>query len=465
MGVFMATLDSSIVNIALPTLVESLNTDFAAVQWVVLGYILVITTFTLGIARLGDMYDKKKLYLGGIAVFTLGSFLCASAVNINWLIAFRAIQGLGAAFLVALGIAIISEVFPPEMRGRALGTMGSIVSVGIAIGPPLGGLIIGLANWRWIFLVNLPVGIFALWIVYRSIPPLSAPRPGQRFDMPGALVMFLTLAAYAAGMTFGQRLGFDTSTVRLLLTGAVIGIVFFIWIETRTSQPMIDLKLFKNPLFGMNLLMAFLIFIVMGGLFIMPFYLELVQGYPIALVGVLMMVLPISMGLIAPLAGSLSDRFGPRIISLIGLGLIITGCLGLSTLQAGMAPLDYIIRTAFIGAGVGFFQSPNNSAIMGAAPRERMGIASGLMALSRTLGQTTGLPLMGALFTTHVLSSAALPAGFNVTEAGQAALVVGIQGTFRTAAFFLFASTLIAVASLYLDQRRKRSLFQSRQTH
>ncbi len=463
MGVFMATLDSSIVNISLPTLVESLQTDFTTVQWVILSYVLVVTTLMLGAARLGDMFNKKKLYITGMAVFTLGSFLCALAPNINWLIAFRGVQGLGAAFTQALGIAIISEVFPASMRGRALGIMGSIVSIGIAVGPPTGGLIMAVADWRWIFLVNLPIGAAALIIVSRAIPTLAPPRPNQRFDLTGALLLFLTLGSYAAGMTFGQRLGFDSASVRVLLLAAALGLVVFLTVERRAPYPMIDLKLFTNPLFGMNLLMAFLIFIMMGGLFIMPFYLELVQGLPVSAVGLLMMVLPISMGVTAPLAGALADRFGSRVISLVGLGLIVTGCLGLSTLQAGMSPLQYILRTAFIGAGVGTFQAPNNTAVMGAAPRERMGIASGLLALSRALGQTTGLPLMGALFTSAVLASAGLPTGASVTQAGQAALVAGIQHTFQTAALFIFTSSLIAVAALWLDNHRKKNALQPRQ--
>lgn len=205
MGVLMATLDSSIVNISLPTLVEAFETNFATVQWVVISYLVVVSSLILGAARLGDMYDKKKLYIAGMILFTTGSLLCAISSSVNALIAFRALQGLGATLLQALGMAIITEVFPAYERGRALGIQGTIVAIGIALGPPLGGIIIGLIGWHWVFLVNLPVGIIALIIVTRFLPSLPAKQPDQRFDILGAMLMFTTLGCYALGMTLGQR--------------------------------------------------------------------------------------------------------------------------------------------------------------------------------------------------------------------------------------------------------------------
>lgn len=456
MGVLMATLDSSIVNISLPTLVEAFQTDFATVQWVVISYLVVIASLILGAARLGDMYDKKKLYMIGMVLFTMGSLLCALSPTVTALILFRGLQGLGASLLQALGMAIITEVFPSHERGRALGIQGTIVSVGIALGPPLGGVIIGLAGWHWVFLVNLPIGAAALIIVSRFLPSLPARNPDQRFDVPGAVLMFITLGSYALGMTLGQRQGFDSAVPQTLLITAAVGLAAFVILESRVKQPMIDLSLFKNVLFDLNLLMGWLVFIVMSGAFILPFFLELVQGYPTTVVGLLMMVHPIAMGAIAPLAGGLSDRFGSRGISLIGLIVIVGGALALSTVQAGMTPLGFAARIVLFGIGMGLFASPNNSAVMGAVPRDRLGVTSGLLSLTRTLGNTTGLPLIGAIFTTQALSFAQLPPGTDVTTAGTSALVAGIQGTYRTAAVFILASTAIAVAALWLDQRRKK---------
>ncbi len=454
MGVFMATLDASIVNISLPTLVKELNTSFAAIEWVILSYVLVVTSLLLGVARLGDMRDKKKVYMAGLALFTAASLLCGLAPNVGWLIAFRGLQGIGAAMTQALGAAIITEVFPPQERGRALGLIGTTVSTGIAIGPPLGGLLIGLLGWRSIFLVNVPVGLLALWVISRHVPAFSA-RPNQRFDAIGAAVLFLTLSSYALGMTLGQHNGFDAGIVRILLAAGALGLGLFIFIETRVAQPMVDLRLFKNPLFSLNLLMATFVFIAMAGMFIMPFFLQLVRGYSTQEIGLMLMANPIAMGIVAPFAGALSDRYGSRGISLIGLALIVIGCLTISTLHAEVTALGFILRLLPFGFGLGMFQSPNNSAIMGGVPRERLGVASGLLSLSRTLGQTTGLPLMGALFTSLILGYAQMPAGTDITTAPAFALVSGVNGTYRTAAFFILGAILLGAFALIIDTRRK----------
>ena len=457
MGVFMATLDTSIVNISLPTLVNDLNTDFSTITWIILSYVLVLTSLMLGVARLGDMYDKKKLYMIGLGLFTFASLLCGLAPDVYWLIGFRALQGFGAAMTQALGTAIITEVFPAQERGRALGIIGTTVSTGIAIGPPLGGLLIGLVGWRSIFLVNLPVGILAVLVVNRFVPS-STTRPNQRFDAAGAVILFVTLASYALGMTLWQQQGLEAPFTRILLFAAIIGLILFLLLETRIRQPMIDLRLFRNVLFSLNLLMGFLVFTVMAGMFIMPFFLELVKGYPVQTVGLIMIANPIATGLIAPLAGSLSDRFGSRGISLVGLIIIVIGCLTVSTLNQNVTALGFILRLIPIGIGIGMFQSPNNSAIMGAAPRDRLGVASGLLSLSRTLGQTTGLPMIGALFTSLVLAYSGLPTGTDVTTASPLDLVAGINGTYRVAALIISVSLVLAAIALWLDNRRKREV-------
>ncbi len=457
LGVFMSTLDASIVNISLPTLVHDLGTTFATVQWVVLSYLLVIATLMLSVARLGDMLGKKKLYTTGLVLFTIGSLLCGLAPGVGWLIAFRALQGTGAVMMTSLGIAIITEVFPANERGRALGIMGAIVSVGIALGPTVGGVLIGLVGWRSVFLVNVPVGIATTLIVIKVIPPPGARAPDQRFDIAGALILFAAMASYALGMTLGQRLGFGDWRIIGLLATAGAGLAIFLLFEARTRQPMIDLNLFRNVLFGVNLLMGFLVFILIAGQFILPFFLELVQGYRTEQVGLLMAVFPVCMGLVAPASGALSDRFGSRVISLAGLVIIAAASLLISTVHSGITPLGIVLRLAPLGIGVGMFNSPNNSAIMGAAPRERLGVAGGLLALSRTLGQMTGMPLMGAIFSTLALSAGGLPPGADVTTAPAAALIAGVRGTFQIAAVFILISTALAAFALWFDRRRAKA--------
>jgi len=456
LGVFMSTLDASIVNISLPTLQADLGATFATIQWVILSYSLVVTSLILSAGRLGDMLDKKKIYLGGVVLFTLGSLTCGLAGSVEQLIAFRALQGLGATMMQALGMAQITELFPPEERGKALGLMGSIVSLGIGFGPPLGGLLIGLVGWRAVFLVNVPVGAVTAWMVSRYVPH-SMPHQGQQhFDIAGALVMLFTLSSYALGMTLGQQYGFNAFSTRILLALALIGLVSFIAIERRAKQPMVDLSLFRNALFTLNLLMGFLVFLVMAIVVILPFFLELVKGYSPQFVGLLMMAQPVAAGAVAPLAGSLSDRYGSRGISLIGLVFVITGFLLMGTLHQDVTPLGYVLRIIPVGIGFGFFQAPNNSAVMGSAPRQRLGIASGLLSLSRTLGQTSGLPLMSAIFAAQVLNAAGLSAGVDITAAAPAALVEGVGRTYRMGALSVVVATILAVAALWIDARRRK---------
>lgn len=453
LGVLMFTLDTSIVNIALPTLVQVLQTDFTTIQWVVLSYLLVITALTLGAARLGDMVGKKQLYLGGLVLFTVSSLLCGLASNVEWLIGFRALQGLGAVMISALGAAIVTEVFPNSERGRALGIIGAVVSLGVALGPSVGGLLIGIAGWRSLFLVNVPIGIFATFVVIRNVPArVRRPHGKQRFDSLGALVMTITLSCYALGMTYGQNQGFSSPIAVSLLGAAAIGLLGFLGIEVRAQQPMLDLKLFRNLYFSLSLLTGLLVFIVIAGvIFIVPFFLELVLHYPTRHVGLLLAFSPVISGIIAPFAGNLSDRFGSRLISLVGLLLMATGCWCISSFTIDMTDIDYILRVVPFGIGLGMFQSPNNSAILGEVPPDRLGIASGLLSLSRTLGQTTGLPLMGALFAVIVLSQA--PAA-DVTQASPEALLAGVRGTFQVGAVVMLVAAGLVAGLWQLEQRR-----------
>ncbi len=430
MGVFLATIDGSIVNVALPTLVRTFNTDFATVQWVVLAYLLTITTLMLSVGRLADMIGKKSIYAVGFVVFTAGSVLCGLSPNVYWLVGFRVVQAVGAAMVFALGTAIVTEAFPPQERGKALGIIGSVVSIGIVIGPTLGGLIIQSLSWHWIFFVNLPVGIVGTLMVLRYVPAIK-PSARQHFDYLGALTLFLFLLSLLLALTRGQMRGFSDPLVLTLFAGFIFFLVAFIQIELRAKQPMIDLGLFKNTLLTINLLTALLGFVCIAGtLILMPFYLENVLGYNPRQVGLLMVVIPILLGIIAPISGIASDRFGTRPITALGLGIILTGYLALHTLSADTTTLGYILRFVPIGLGFGIFQSPNNSAVMGAAPRERLGIVSGMLAISRTLGQVTGIAVLGAVWASRVFiySGGAVPGG--ATQASASAQVAALQDTF-----------------------------------
>jgi len=454
LGVLMFALDTSIVNIALPTLVQIFKTDFTTIQWVVLSYLVIITALVLSVARFGDMLGKKNLYLSGLMVFTISSLLCGMSLEVYWLIGFRTVQGVGAVTISALGAAIVTEAFPSSERGRALGIIGAILSLGIALGPTIGGLLMGVFGWRAIFFVNVPIGIFASFVVHRNVAPSPRSLKRQRFDWLGAIIMAVTLISFALGMTIGQSRGFTNLTTLTLIAIAAIGLLFFLWLEARLQQPMLDLHLFYNPRFSLSLLTGLLVFIILAGtFFITPFFLEWVLHHPIQRIGLLLAAIPVFGGIIAPVSGNLSDRFGSRIISLIGLLFMMIGCLSIGTFHTQMSDLGYIVRVAPFGIGIGMFQSPNNSAILSEVPLERLGIASGLLSLTRTLGQVMGLPLMASLFSVLTLSYTTAK---DITIAPPEAIVYGIQGTFRSAALIMLVAAAL-ISWLWQMQPRART--------
>jgi EmrB/QacA subfamily drug resistance transporter len=457
MSVFLATIDGSIVNVALPTLVRAFGTEFAVVQWVVLAYLLTVTTLMLSVGRLGDMVGKKPLYVAGLVIFTAGSVLCGLSPSVYWLVGFRVVQGIGAAMTMALGAAIVTESFPPSERGRALGIIGSMVSIGIVAGPVLGGLLIGALSWRWIFFVNLPVGVVGTWMALRYVPAFKPPG-GQRFDLAGAAILFAGLMALLLALTLGQQSGFTEPGIVALFATSLLCLALFVVIERRVRFPMIDLGLFHSRLFSINLVTAFMIFVSMAGtIILMPFYLENVLGYDTQSVGFLLAVVPIAVGITAPLSGALSDRLGTRPITVLGLAILLLGFAAVSTLSLETTALGYVLRFLPIGIGIGVFQSPNNSAVMGAVPRERLGIASGLLAITRTLGQSVGIAALGALWASRVFGRAGqvLPGG--ATTAPAAAQVAGLNDTFRLVLFLATGALLLAIWALVRERRARTS--------
>lgn len=441
-AVLMFTLDTSIVNVALPRLVENLDTTFAHIQWVVLSYLLVIVSLVLGAARLGDIYGKKRLYQGGLILFTISSALCGFAPTINWLIAARALQGLGGVFVAALGIAIIAEVFPPGERGRALGIIASVVSLGIASGPTIGGLLIGLAEWRAIFLVNVPIGIVASLIIMKVIPADRRPRGTERFDLWGAVLAAASLGCFAMGMTHGQDHGFREGLTVALLALSVALLVVFVVVQQTRSHPMLELSIFHNAVLTSNLLLGFLVFVVLGGsVFLTPFFLYFVKGFGPEKVGILMAVSPVAAGLISPLAGSWTDRHGTAAPRFTGLVLMSVGCYLISRFDEDLTIPQYLLSFLPLGLGIGLFQSPSNAAIMSSVPRNRLGMAGGLATLARTLGQTIGMPLMGTVF-----GMVAMAHGATSTRDIEAMPAEAIVWGYETAFFSAAVATALAAA-------------------
>jgi EmrB/QacA subfamily drug resistance transporter len=454
MGVFLSTIDGSIVNVALPTLIRAFETEFAVVQWVVLAYLLTVTTLMLSVGRLADMIGKKPIYTAGFVVFTLGSGLCGLSPSITWLVGFRVVQAVGAAMILALGMAIITESFPPHERGRALGISGSVVSVGIVVGPTLGGFLIDALSWRWIFFVNLPVGVVGTAMVLRFVPAFK-PAGGQRFDYWGGLSLLICLFALLLALTLGQDWGFADRRILALLAIWAVFLVLFVLIEARVRQPMIDLRLFDSRLFNINLVTGFLTFVAIAGtVILLPFYLEDVLGFAPRQVGLLIAAVPVSLGITAPISGALSDRFGSRPITAAGLAILLFGYYAMSTLAVETSVAGFLLRFLPLGIGMGVFQSPNNSAIMGTAPRERLGIVSGLLAITRTLGQTTGIAVLGAVWAARVFAAAGETLAGGATAAGAAAQAAGLQDTFRVMVVLIALGLGLAVWALVEERRQ-----------
>lgn len=456
MGVFLATVDVSIVNIALPTLVRVFETRFAVVQWVALSYMLTIATLILSMGRMGDLRGKKQVYALGMLIFTAGSAMCGLAQSVVWLITFRIIQAVGAAMMASLGAAIITEIFPDRERGKALGTIGGIVSIGIITGPVMGGILIDALSWHWIFFVNIPVGIVGLIMVTRFIP--SFPHlPGQRFDFVGAGIMFFSVLSFLLALTVGQQLGFRDIRIISLFALWLISLTLFLYAETRIEHPMIDLHIFRNSLFSLNLLTGFLSFVAIAGVvLLMPFYLENVLEYNPHQVGFLLAAVPLSAGFISPLAGGLSDKVGTRLISTIGLAVLMAGYFALTTLNEQTTALGYIIRFLPVGLGIGIFQSSNNSAIMGAAPKKYLGIVSGLLSVTRTLGQTSGIAAIGAFWAARVSFYSGTNFTTGPTRTDIPAQVHGLHDALSGIVIIVGIALLFSIWSMLLHWLQKR---------
>ena len=455
LGTFLGTVMATSVNVALPSLVSVLGTKFAVVQWVVLSFLLTNAVLLPIVGRLADMLGKKSLFIAGYVIFTLGSLLCGLSQGVYWLIGFRVLQGAGAALLTALSLAIVTDVFPDNERGKALGITGSVLSSGIVIGPTLGGFLVDTLSWHWVFFIGVPIGILGTLLALRFVPAYE-PKGGQHFDLPGAAVLFSCLLALLLALTLGQQRGFGGALILGLFAVSALLLAIFVWLELRVEDPVIDLRLFKNADLSIGLVTGFATFVAIAGtIFLMPFYLENILGYAPRNVGLLMAIVPVVLVFIAPVAGSLSDRFGARPITVIGLVLVLAGYLAIGTLDADTTALSYVLLFLPVGLGMGVFQSPNNSAIMGSVPREKSGVAGGLLSETRALGQTSGIAILGTLWAARVAARAPSQVGGDATNAPVEAQIGGLHDMFTFIQVMIALALVLCVWDLF--RRRQRA--------
>ncbi|WEX86505.1 MFS transporter [Sinorhizobium garamanticum] len=440
LSMLLSSLGTSIANVGLPALTEAFDASFQQVQWVVLAYLLAITTLIVSVGRLGDMVGRRRLLISGIAVFTVASVLCGVAPTLSMLIAARAAQGLGAAIMMALAMAMVGETVPKARTGSAMGILGTTSAIGTALGPSLGGVLIAGLGWRAIFLAGVPLGLAAFFLAFRTLPvDREAPKDRAGFDTIGTLLLALTLAAYALAMTIG-RSSFGPLNLSLLLAAVFAG-GLFVFAEARTASPLLRLAMFRDPVLSAGLAMSALVStVMMATLVVGPFYLSRGLGLDAALVGLAMSAGPLVAALAGVPAGRLVDRLGAQPITVAGLTAIAAGAFLLSLFPAGFGVAGYIAPIVAVTAGYALFQAANNTAVMkDVGPGER-GIISGMLNLSRNLGLVTGASFMGAVF--------ALASGVSeITAATPEAVAAGMRITFAVAAVLIVAALVIAVAS------------------
>jgi len=405
-GTFMSALDGSVVNTILPVVRNTFHSPVATIEWVVTIYLLVVSGLMLTFGRLGDLRGNRPVYLSGFFIFVIGSALCGMAPTAGWLVAFRGLQALGGAMLFSNAPAILTKSFPAAQRGQALGMQATMTYLGLTVGPSLGGWLTHSLSWRAVFYINAPVGILAVLLSWIFIPGEHEPR-ADRFDFAGALLFLGGLVSLLVALNKGQDWGWGSPVILGFMAIAVTLLVIFIWVERRVQAPMLDLSLFGSPVFSSATVSAVFNYVALYTvLFLLPFYLLQGRGLNPEQAGLILTAQPIVMAVAAPLSGTLSDRIGSRIPAMLGM-LILAGGMILLSRSGRQTPLEAVAAgLAVCGLGTGIFVSPNNSALMGAAPRQRQGIASGILATARNVGMVLGIGLSGAILTTFLAHNA-----------------------------------------------------------
>jgi EmrB/QacA subfamily drug resistance transporter len=435
-GALMAAIDGTIVTLALPDMMVNLHAGLVEMVWVIMAYILMSTVCLLTFGRIADMFGRVRMYNLGFIIFTVGSALCGLSQTATELIAFRIVQGAGAAFMMVNSPAIISEVFPPHQRGRALGINGITWAIGGIAGPVLGGLILAASNWRWIFFINVPIGILGTVWGYLALKEKSARTTNERFDIAGAVFFSVALIALLFALTLGISMSWISLPILALFVLFVVMLTVFFVRERRVSNPVLDLSLFKNRVYNFSVLSAMLQSLAMFAVnFLIVFYFQGVRGYSPLTAALFLIPLSIMSAVTGPLSGLVADRIGARLPATLGLLLQAAGLVWfVLTLSPTTSYGTIVVGLVLVGLGGGLFFSPNTSAAMNGAPKNRLGIASATLATLRQTGMVTSFALALAVAAGSLPRDAMMQlfVGTNVTLGSQTmqAFVGGIRNTF-----------------------------------
>lgn len=451
---FMSTLDGSIVNIAMPTMSKDLAISMNEAEWIVSVYMITICCLLIFWGRISDTIGKIKIFKIGTLIFIMGSLFCGISSTLEMLLISRIIQATGASMTMATNYGIITENFPPEMRGRSLGVLGSFVSLGSIAGPGIGGVIIQKYTWHYIFLINIPIGIFAFVLGYFVFPKSKKKDIPLNLDYLGFILFDMFIISLFMGIFIGQVIGFTKLSIIILFIIAVCSFVGFIFREKRANNPLIDLTIFNNKSFSVGLTCAVLIF--SSNLFmntLLPFYLQDTLKLSSLMSGFILMCVPIAMVIVAPISGALSDKIGSEGLTFLGLFIVSVSQL-LFILIGLKTTISYlVILTLLAGTGVALFQSPNNSIIMSSVEHNHLGIAGSINSLARNIGMVTGL----SLSTTILYSSMTQKAGYKVNgyiDGRDDLFLYGMHIAFLVSFSLCFIAFIITGIRLY----RKKSI-------
>jgi len=397
-GTFMSTLDGTIVNVALPTIAARFHAALPTAQWVLTSYLLTIVCLLPVFGRLGDMTGRKRKYFLGFFLFALSSALCGAAPSLSFLVAGRALQAVGAALLMANGPAIIMMSFPGPERGRALGMLGMVVSLGSLAGPALGGFLVGALGWSSIFYVNVPIGILGMILVWRILPADKHPS-AERFDFFGAALYVVGIISLVMGITRGGSFGWMNPRTLGAWALAFVALTLFTRSQLKAKHPVVDPSLFRIRALTVGNIASFLSFMaLLTNAFMLPFFLTRVAGFPPMRVGFIMAAQPLAMAFVAPFAGLASERTNHALLTSVGMALAACGLYSQTFLTAHSGLAHFLVNQCLLGVGFGIFVAPNNNAVLGSAPQAKSGIAGAIMSLVRTLGMVTGIAVASAVY-------------------------------------------------------------------